>query len=65
MNWNNELQAATSHEAVIAVLNEFLGELAPTFWAQVPTAVQVVVGKPQATGSAPSASEPAASSPSK
>ena len=41
MNWNNEMQAATSHEAVIAVLNEFLGELAPKFWAQVPTAVQV------------------------
>ena len=39
-----------------------------TFAAAVPPGyerVQVVVGKPQATGSAPSASEPAASSPSK
>src|SRR6476469_1248853 len=41
MNWNNELQAATSHEAVIAVINESLGEQDTNFWTQLPAAVQL------------------------
>jgi hypothetical protein len=38
MNWNNVLQAATSHDAVIAVINEFLAAMDPKFWSQVPPA---------------------------
>jgi hypothetical protein len=38
MNWNNDLLAATTHEAVVAVLNEFLTEQDERFWSQVPPA---------------------------
>jgi len=41
MNWNNELQAATSPDAVVVVINEFLADQTPKFWAQVPAAVQI------------------------
>jgi hypothetical protein len=40
MNWNNELQSATSAEAVIAVVNEFLAEQDERFWSQVPPAAR-------------------------
>lgn len=41
MNWNNELQAATTPEGVLAVLNEFLADQDQKFWSRVPPAVQL------------------------
>lgn len=41
MNWNNELQAATTPDAVIAVINEFLADQDPKFWTQLPGALQL------------------------
>ena len=41
MNWNNELNAATSHDAVVSVVNEFLAEQDEKFWSQVPAPVRV------------------------
>src|SRR4051812_16981861 len=38
MNWNNELQAATTHDVVLAVVNDFLARQDKRFWAQVPAA---------------------------
>ena len=43
MNWNNDLQAATSHEAVFSIVNEFLAQQDAKFWAAVPPAVRVEV----------------------
>jgi len=40
MNWNNELQAARTHEAVITVVNDFLAEQDARFWSQVPAAAR-------------------------
>ena len=36
MNWNNEIHAASSQEAVITVVNDFLAEQDDKFWSQVP-----------------------------
>jgi hypothetical protein len=36
MNWNNELQAAASQEAVIAIVNDFLARQDARFWSNVP-----------------------------
>ena len=36
MNWNNDLHAAASEEAVVSIVNEFLAEPDDRFWSQVP-----------------------------
>jgi len=41
MNWNNDIQAATSEDAVIAIVNTFLFEQKPRFWSRVPEAAQL------------------------
>ena len=36
MNWNNDLQAATSQDAVVTVVNDFIADQDESFWAQIP-----------------------------
>jgi hypothetical protein len=41
MNWNHELHAATTYEAVVSVVNEYLADQDEKFWSQVPPAVRL------------------------
>ena len=36
MNWNNDLHAAASQEAVLSIVNDFLAEQDDRFWSRVP-----------------------------
>jgi len=41
MTWNNDLQAATTEEAVVAVINEFLTDQDDRFWAKLPVGARI------------------------
>lgn len=36
MTWNNDLQAADSEDAVVAVINDFLAQQDERFWTRIP-----------------------------